>query len=67
MVRLVDGKPPVMPSAKTSSFKFVPELRLFSTIQEELIFAMPLSQVRSVDVLGKDKNWYWVNLKYIYN
>ncbi|CAL8100819.1 unnamed protein product [Orchesella dallaii] len=44
MVRLVDGKPPVMPSAKTSSFKFVPELRLFSTIQEELIFAMPLSQ-----------------------
>jgi len=46
MVRLVDGKPPVgPPSSKSTSFKFLPELRLYSTIQEELIFAMPLSQV----------------------
>jgi hypothetical protein len=47
MVRLVDGKPPVMPSSKSSSFKFVPELRLYCTLQEELIFGMPLSQVRN--------------------
>jgi len=47
MVRLVDGKNPVVPVShkNSSSFKFVPELRLFCTLQEELIFAMPLSQV----------------------
>ena len=47
MVRLVDGKQPVIPALtnKSSSFKFVPELRLFTTIQEELVFGMPLSQV----------------------
>jgi hypothetical protein len=52
MVRLVDGKQPVTSSAKSSSFKFVPELRLFSTIQEELIFGMPLSQSSSKEPLS---------------
>ncbi|XP_021943442.1 uncharacterized protein LOC110842043 [Folsomia candida] len=39
MVRLVEGRPP----SNGRNFKFFPELRLYSTLKEQLLFALPLS------------------------
>lgn len=41
MVRLVEGRPP----SNGRNFKFFPELRLYSTLKEQLLFALPLSPV----------------------